>query len=682
MDCVGLWRTVWSSLAVLPITLGLCAPAMAQGEWDAATPDVAAAATGLTEEELLFTDIPSVYGASKYEQKVTEAPASITIITADEIAKYGYRTLAEILRSVRGFYTSNDRAYTYLGVRGFGRPGDYNTRVLLLIDGHRTNENVYDSALVGLEFSLDVDLIDRVEIIRGPSSSLYGTSAFFAVINVITKKGRDYQTVEVAGGAGSHDTYIPRITYGDRLDNGLEYLFSATYFTSDGNHRLFYREFDDPATNHGIAEDADDVETVKLFGEVIWHDFTLQTVYSDRDKTIPTGSYGTYFNDPWSTISDTIWYVDLKYEHSFDAQTSVLARLSYDDYWYSGDYTYDWAEAGDPPDLVINKDSGRGEWWRGEVQVTRLLWDSHRLIVGGDYRGNTKQDQKNFDLEVYLDDRRASDNWAVFLQDEFSFWEHFILNAGMRYDHYDTFGVTTNPRLALIYNPDDKTSLKLLYGTAFRAPNAYEFYYTDGFRIKPNPDLDPERIATTEAVVERYLGDHLRGVASVFHYKIEDLIDLQLDPADELLVFRNLDEVTANGVELELEGKWHSGLEGRVSYTYQETENDATGKRLTNSPRHLVKVNVIAPVVPERLFSDVEVQYTSERTTTKGTQAGDFAVANLTLFSREWIAGLQFSASVYNLLDKEYSDPVSDELAQDAIEQDGRSFRFKVAYAF
>jgi len=331
---------------------------------------------------------------------------------------------------------------------------------------------------------------------------------------------------------------------------------------------------------------------------------------------------------------------------------------------------------------VINKDSGRGEWWRGEVQVTRLLWDSHRLIVGGDYRGNTKQDQENFDLEVYLDDRRASDNWAVFLQDEFSFWEHFILNAGMRYDHYDTFGVTTNPRLALIYNPDDKTSLKLLYGTAFRAPNAYEFYYTDGFRIKPNPDLDPERIATTEAVVERYLGDHLRGVASVFHYKIEDLIDLQLDPADELLVFRNLDEVTANGVELELEGKWHSGLEGRVSYTYQETENDATGKRLTNSPRHLVKVNVIAPVVPERLFSDVEVQYTSERTTTKGTQAGDFAVANLTLFSREWIAGLQFSASVYNLLDKEYSDPVSDELAQNAIEQDGRSFRFKVAYAF
>ena len=86
----------------------------------------------------------TVYGASRFEQKVTEAPASISIITADEIKKYGYRTLADILRSVRGFYVTNDRNYNYLGVRGFGRPGDYNTRVLTLLDGHRINENISD----------------------------------------------------------------------------------------------------------------------------------------------------------------------------------------------------------------------------------------------------------------------------------------------------------------------------------------------------------------------------------------------------------------------------------------------------------------------------------------------------------------------------------------------------------
>ncbi len=95
-------------------------------------------------EAILFQEIPSVYGASKYEQKITEAPSYITIITSDEIRKYGYRTLADLLRSVPGFHVSFDRNYTYLGVRGFNLPGDYTSRYLLMIDGHRTNETIYD----------------------------------------------------------------------------------------------------------------------------------------------------------------------------------------------------------------------------------------------------------------------------------------------------------------------------------------------------------------------------------------------------------------------------------------------------------------------------------------------------------------------------------------------------------
>ena len=113
----------------------------------------------------------------------------MTIVTAGEIKRYGYRTLADILRSVRGFFVTYDRNYDYVGVRGFGRPGDYNSRVLLLVDGHRINDNVYDTASIGTEFPVDVDLIDRMEIIPGPSSSLYGNNAFFGVINIITRKG-------------------------------------------------------------------------------------------------------------------------------------------------------------------------------------------------------------------------------------------------------------------------------------------------------------------------------------------------------------------------------------------------------------------------------------------------------------------------------------------------------------
>ncbi len=174
----------------------------------------------VSEESLLFQEIPSVYGASKFEQKVTQAPSSVSIVTSQDIKKNGYRTLADILRSVSGFYVTYDRNYNYIGVRGFGRPGDYNTRVLLLIDGHRTNDNIYNQAAIGTEAILDVDLIDRVEIIRGPGSSLYGSNAFFGVINIITRRGRDLKGTEVSGEAGSFNTYKGRLSYGNRYQNG------------------------------------------------------------------------------------------------------------------------------------------------------------------------------------------------------------------------------------------------------------------------------------------------------------------------------------------------------------------------------------------------------------------------------------------------------------------------------
>jgi outer membrane receptor for ferrienterochelin and colicin len=113
-----------------------------------------------------------VYGASKHLQEGADAPSSVTVINAEQIRQHGYRTLADVLQTVRGFFVTNDRNYSSLGVRGFARPGDYNTRILLLVDGHRINDNVYDEAMIGTEFPIDIDLIERIEIIRGPVSPL------------------------------------------------------------------------------------------------------------------------------------------------------------------------------------------------------------------------------------------------------------------------------------------------------------------------------------------------------------------------------------------------------------------------------------------------------------------------------------------------------------------------------
>ncbi len=123
--------------------------------------------TKLSLNELTKVHIETVYGASKFEQKVTRAPSSVTIVTADEIQKYGYHTLADLVKSVPGFYINYDRQDAYIGVRGVSRPSDYNSLLLTLVDGHRVNDNVYDGTYIDGEFTLDFDLIDRVEIIRG-----------------------------------------------------------------------------------------------------------------------------------------------------------------------------------------------------------------------------------------------------------------------------------------------------------------------------------------------------------------------------------------------------------------------------------------------------------------------------------------------------------------------------------
>jgi iron complex outermembrane receptor protein len=169
------------------------------------------AAFGQTGEQGLLTALDSLLeipidAAAKYTQRRADVAASVSIVTSEEIERYGYQTLDDVFRNVRGFYVSNDRNYSYLGTRGFSRPSDYNDRVLLLIDGHRQNDNLYGASLMGSAFGFDLRTVDRLEIIRGPGSALYGTGAMFAVVNVVTRSAADVDGVEISGEVGNMGT--------------------------------------------------------------------------------------------------------------------------------------------------------------------------------------------------------------------------------------------------------------------------------------------------------------------------------------------------------------------------------------------------------------------------------------------------------------------------------------------
>src|SRR5882724_1529095 len=208
----------WRLSLVLILLAGMTPVNESKAE-DFSTPLFPKGATDLSLEQLVNIQVDSVFGASKYEQKVTRAPASVNIVTSDDIKKFGYRTLVDVLRSTAGVYVTDRRDYARIGIRG---SGDAETGVLLLVDGHRINDNILNVMNLANGAVVDVDMIERVEIIRGPSSSIYGNSAFFGVINVITKRGRDIDGAEASVEGGSFDTYKGSFTYGKKFTNDVE----------------------------------------------------------------------------------------------------------------------------------------------------------------------------------------------------------------------------------------------------------------------------------------------------------------------------------------------------------------------------------------------------------------------------------------------------------------------------
>ncbi len=665
----------WGGLRLLAVATGLYAVACMQlAAQEQAAPSRLALAPSLEEElqwlaaEGLVIRIPTVATASRFEQQSVQAPASVAVVTRDQILKYGHRTLGDILRSVRGFNTNADGVVLTLGARGYSDPHDLNTRILILIDGHRLNESIYDVSPVDNVLPIDIAMIQRVEVLHGPASSLYGSNAFLAVINIITREGSDVNGLEVSQTFGSYDTYKSRVTYGGKMENGLELLLSATIYESRGN-TPFLPAYADRARNFGYGIQNMDRDT-DLMLKLSYEDWALQVVHGDRDKEDPMGTWAVIFNESVDN-TDMHTYVDLAYTPILGEDWDVSWRLYYQH------YAYKWRGPWDQPPPTMNVVENFAEWWGSELLVTKPLSEKHKVTAGVEYRDNFRQDFLAFDEApnywLYNKKHERSDVWALFVQDEYRILEQLILNAGVRWDRYSTFGNTVNPRAALIFHPLSKTIVKLLYGEAFRAPSAAEIHQNDGYSLMPNDSLEPETVRTYEAVLEQYVGDNYRVILSVFRNSIDDALISQ-DVGGGFSQYQNEGTLDSQGGEIELEGAWRNGVEGRIGYGYYSVEDEEAGDRPVGALRHLGKVNVIVPVWENKVFVGTEVLYVGERPTLGDLEASSYWLTNVNIFGRELVPNCEFGLSVQNVFNTHadevgttYQNPVT------MVPQEGRT---------
>lgn len=639
----ALHRAVAVLLTALPVAL------QAQGGTSAAS----------ALDSLLRTPISA---ASRYAQTAAEAPASMTILTSEELQRYGYRTVGEALERVPSFYLSNDRNYTYVGVRGFGRPTDYNNRILLLLNGYSQNETFYGGGYVDRAMGIELTSVDHIEIARGPASAVYGSYAMFAVINIVTVDGAQFAHTQARLEGGPRGQAEGAVTYGGSL-RGISTMLAANIGTSNGEN-IYFPEFDTPANNHGVARGLDREHWQSVMFTASRGGFSLQAGYVGRRKEIPTGAWGTEFNAPGAWTNDASGDFGLAYRRQVSPNLAWTSRA------HAGSYNYHGRYPGDPTE----EDRNVGLWTSIDGQ---LVWDAapnHRVSVGGEVVGTS--------IARYATSVAGRDTynrtfpytmWGAYVSDEYELFHGLTLVSGLRVDGHSELDDSFTPRLALIASPNDATTVKLLWGRAFRQPTVYEAQYSDSIFLKPT-GLSPEWIRTTELVVERRLGSASWATVSLFDNRVDGLIDTKVNDATGHAQFANVGETRARGVELNARVMLPSDGSAYVGVANTRAVS-GDGERLTNSPRTQFMAGFSQPV---RGFGQLALEGRLEdsRRTLLGDETTRAVVVNAQVTTRPLWKGVTLTARVLNALDANWKVPGGVEHVQDQIPQPRRTAVF------
>lgn len=647
-------------MAVLVLATSIALPARSQQ----------ADAAALSLEDLLEV---TVTGAAKYSQKQSEVAAAASVITRTEIKAFGWRTLDEALASLPGIHASYDRQYGSIGTRGIGLPGDYMTRVLVAVNGNRINDALYDAGAVGRDFPVDIDLIERIEFISGPGGAVYGQNAMFGVVNIITRDGASLDGGEASvAWKNRGNQREARISWGRRLENGVDAMFSVSGLRADGQTL----NMDYPGAGLGGSNVAgqDGERDREFFARIARGAWSAEVATGKRRKNDPTAAFnavpmvdGQYQRDAYSVMQ-------LQHRQSyFNDQLEILARVFYGRQRYDGIFHYP---------LFSNLSRGESDWHGGELRLLHTGIAGHKLLFGVEWQRNSRIEQSDddpntvgVDLLIRGDGRRQ----GVYFQDEWRFAETWTSIIGVRADSSNVGGSQLSPRLGLIWQAAPATTLKMLYGRAQRAPNAYERDYDDSTTQLANPGLENETVTTYELVADHRLGNGTSLRASLYRWRLDDIITLT--PVGGLTQYRSGARIDARGVELSAARHWSSGVRLRGSVSFQDIAYQG-GNTLENSPRWLGRINLIYPLPWHGMRLGYEYRFEGSRRTLAGAELGAYSLSHLNLSAEGWIRGVDLSLAVRNLFDRRYRHPGSDTNWQDSFAQDGRAMLLKMDYRF
>jgi outer membrane receptor for ferrienterochelin and colicins len=608
---------------------------------------------------------PEVTAATKSSVTAEDAPAAITIITADEIAALGYTSLVEALTAVRGVFTSNDRSYESVGFRGFSPPGDYTNRVLVLVDGHPINDAATGQGYVGHDFDVDLANVARIEVVRGPGSVLYGTGALFGVINVVTRQAQEGAHASANTTVGSSNLISGRATASMRKGNA-DLLVSAAALSVDGDRRYLWPA--DANGNQSIVLDGDgeNATHAALVGHL--GGLSLRAGFNDRTKTLPTGAYAT---NPSAGTShrDRRAFAELAYEGNL-LGARLVARAAYDGSWYHGRF-----DLADSSDGMTSEDI-RAQWGTGEMRLELPSFLRQRLTLG-------TEAVVHFQMDVGDPSLRKDRIFSAYAVDQVRLGSRLHLDLGLRADDYSrSSGGTASPRIAVVGRPYQQGNTKIFFGRSYRVPSANE-------RATSFESLRPEVIWSGEVEHSHAITDDIHVVAALFANWLSDLVVI----APDQTYVNQADRVRSLGAEGELRWEPGGGALLSIAITRQRVEKlSATGNTpFLNAPDMLFQARVVYPVYGPAMRLGSEVVLDSGRHFRADTQnpndnrTEEAFLCNVVLSGDYRTYHLHYSVGVFNLFDVHDARsgfPTSVDYPPTLIPRYGRSMRASLSLAF